>query len=562
MTGKISRFAAKRAERCWQRAVALLKVGATAEAAALFTQALQEDPTAADAWLGLHATGERRDEAVAAMAYHSASFGTLRAKFGTPLKSSFQIGEFVTFRLETARDLWLASQTALLDSGDLGRAWAALSEAYLDCDETRFVCTRWAYLSKDWQKVLTLSPGIQDAFLRDEAQLHVAQALVHQKVWHEALNTLAPLPLALEKGSRFDAEVAYWRGRAHEGLGAHEEALKHFQYSFRYRPGLHDVSERAQAVLVKSPGAAAPEPSPAAPADPVAEQERGDLLAEARAELDAMIGLESVKRQVRTLIAQLEMASLREKEGIPSRTRPQHFVFAGPPGTGKTTVARIVGKIFAGLGLLESGHVVEAQRVDLVGQHLGSTALKTSGVIDSAMDGVLFIDEAYALQNSGYTGGDAFGSEALQVLLKRAEDDRERLVVVLAGYRKEMDGLLASNPGLTSRFTTHIEFPSYTPDELRLIAESILSTGGDVLSPEAADALDHTLRTAADLIDTLGNGRFVRNLCQKATAQRDLRLSVTTRRGSGLSREDLVTVLASDVFAATDELTAATARDA
>lgn len=184
------------------------------------------------------------------------------------------------------------------------------------------------------------------------------------------------------------------------------------------------------------------------------------------------------KRQVRSLSAQLRMAAVRRSQGLAAAPAPQHLVFAGPPGTGKTTVARIVGKIFAGLGLLERGHVVEAQRVDLVGQRLGETAIKTSGAIDRALDGVLFIDEAYALSNTGYSGGDAFGKEALQVLLKRAEDDRHRLVVVLAGYPNEIAELLSTNPGLASRFNTRVDFPSYAADELALIAESFLAAQG------------------------------------------------------------------------------------
>ncbi|MGW1817113.1 AAA family ATPase [Streptomyces sp. NPDC002125] len=175
-------------------------------------------------------------------------------------------------------------------------------------------------------------------------------------------------------------------------------------------------------------------------------------------------------------------------------------------------MARVVGKVFAGLGLLARGHVVEAQRVDLVGQHLGETAIKTSKIIDEALDGVLFIDEAYALSNTGYSGGDAFGKEALQVLLKRAEDDRHRLVVILAGYPNEIAELLSTNPGLASRFNTRVDFPAYSADELVLIAESFLGAQGDAPTEEAALAL----RTSCDLavtdglIDRLGNGRFAR----------------------------------------------------
>ncbi|AKG44735.1 ATPase AAA [Streptomyces xiamenensis] len=539
--------------------------GHTAAAVTAFDAAVRHDPTTADAWLGLHAVGERQQEALDFMGRHAEMFGTLRTRHRMPLSSRFSLGEHVTFRLENRRDLWLAQHAALLDNGLPHEAWASLGQAYLDCDETRFLCTRCAYLRQEWRGVLSLSGGIEDAFLRDEAHMYTGVALVHLEIFHEALRTLAPLPQRLESGGHFEAEVAYWRGRAHQGLGSNEEALKHFQYAFRCWPGLYDVAELARATrpepvtvtpptphsdVVAAPQAPEP-PDPSSPND----EDRTAALTEALAELDGMIGLEPVKRQIRTMVAQLRMAALREQQGLPTSTRPQHFVFAGPPGTGKTTVARIVGRFFSGLGLLARGHVVEAQRADLVGQHLGSTALKTSTVIDSAMDGVLFIDEAYSLSNDGYHGGDAFGDEALQVLLKRAEDDRDRLVVILAGYWQEMASLLAVNPGLTSRFTTLVEFPSYTPDELGRIARVLLSQSGDVLSADAEDVLTRSLHTVADRIDVLGNGRFVRNLCQKAAAQRDLRLEEALVAGVTPTRGELVTVREPDLTSAFRELT-------
>ncbi len=182
-------------------------------------------------------------------------------------------------------------------------------------------------------------------------------------------------------------------------------------------------------------------------------------LDEALGLLDAMIGLEPVKRQVREIAAQLQVARMRQEQGLVTRPPTRHFVFTGPPGTGKTTVARVLGRIFAAAGLLARPEVVEAQRADLVGEHLGATALKTNKIVDSALGGVLFVDEAYALSNPGYSGGDAFGAEAVQTLLKRAEDDRDRLVVVFAGYEADMDRFLASNPGLASRFDVRVGFP-------------------------------------------------------------------------------------------------------
>lgn len=551
----------KRCERAWTEAVGFLQQGRPDWAATRFEQAVQHDSSAADAWLGLHAAGQRQMEALDAMSRHYASFGALRSKCGMALKSSFDLGVYVTFRLETARDLWLAAVARLLDERQLDEAWRSLEEAHLDCDETRFAATRYAFLKQDWRLVLHFSRNITDRFLRDEAQLYVARALVEQHVFHEALNALAPLPQALARESRFEGEVAYVRGLAYEGLGHQEEALRHFQYAFRCFPTLADVATRAQAVTVQATATPAPYTPPPAQTSaqaspPDDSQTREVLLAEAMGLLDGMVGLEGIKRQLRTLTAQLRMAALRREQGLPSTSAPQHFVFTGPPGTGKTTVARIIGQVFAGLGLLEQGQLVEAQRVDLVGQHLGETAIKTTKIIDSALDGVLFIDEAYALSNSGYSGGDAFGDEALQVLLKRAEDDRDRLVVILAGYPHEITELLATNPGLASRFTTRVDFPSYSAAELVQIAHSLMDTQGDVLDEDADNILEACCRRAVDnnLVDHLGNGRFARELCRKAAALRDLRLYEHHADSGTLTREEITTVRATDISHAYQDL--------
>ena len=273
----------------------------------------------------------------------------------------------------------------------------------------------------------------------------------------------------------------------------------------------------------------------------------------ALAELDGLVGLEPVKRQVHEIVAQLQVARLRDRQGLASQPPSRHFVFTGPPGTGKTTVARIVGRIFAALGLLVRPEVIEAHRADLVGEHLGSTAIKTSKLIDSAMGGVLFIDEAYALHNEAYSGGDAFGSEAIATLLKRAEDDRERLVIVLAGYTDDMDRMLRSNPGLASRFSTRITFPSYSPAELAKIAQVIAAQPGDVFDAEALPVLESIFVQAAEdgRIDALGNGRFARSLYERACASRDVRVSL---QGEAATAADLTTVLAADLLTAYREL--------
>jgi SpoVK/Ycf46/Vps4 family AAA+-type ATPase len=264
------------------------------------------------------------------------------------------------------------------------------------------------------------------------------------------------------------------------------------------------------------------------------------------AELDELVGLEPVKEQVRAIAAQLRVAKLRDRQGLTSQPPTRHFVFTGPPGTGKTTVARILGRIFAALGLLVRPEVIEAHRADLVAEHLGSTAIKTNKLIDSAMGGVLFIDEAYSLHNEGYLGGDAFGAESVQTLLKRAEDDRDRLVIVLAGYPDDMERFLRSNPGLASRFSTRVTFPSYQPADLVQISNLLAEQAGDMFDPAAKQVLGRIFRHACETgrIDELGNGRFARSLFERACACRDLRV---VRLGENATAADLTTLLAADV---------------
>ena len=271
------------------------------------------------------------------------------------------------------------------------------------------------------------------------------------------------------------------------------------------------------------------------------------------AELSVLIGLEPVKQQVRAIAAQLRVAKMRDFHGLASQPPARHFVFSGPPGTGKTTVARILGRIFAAHGLLVRPEVVEAHRADLVGEHLGSTAIKTNKLVDSAIGGVLFIDEAYSLHNDGYSGGDAFGSEAVQTLLKRAEDDRDRLVIILAGYPDDMDRFLRSNPGLASRFSTRVTFPSYTPADLVRIAELLAEQAGDMFDPPAKEVLGAIFAYACEAgrIDELGNGRFARSLFERACACRDVRV---VRLGEQATAADLTTLTAADVETAYRDL--------
>jgi type VII secretion ATPase EccA len=227
------------------------------------------------------------------------------------------------------------------------------------------------------------------------------------------------------------------------------------------------------------------------------------------------------------------MAKVRAARGMKVGQQSKHMIFTGPPGTGKTTIARVVANILAGLGVIAEPKLIETSRKDFVGEYLGHTAVKTSKTIDRALGGVLFIDEAYALvQDSKQGGGDQFGTEALDTLLARMENDRDRLVVIIAGYSVDIDRLLETNDGLRSRFATRIEFDSYSPEEIVDIAKVIATNNDSSLSEEAAKRLLEaaTLLSERKLngkpaLDIAGNGRYSRQLVEAGEQCRDMRLT-------------------------------------
>lgn len=239
--------------------------------------------------------------------------------------------------------------------------------------------------------------------------------------------------------------------------------------------------------------------------------------------LETLIGLESVKDEVRKLTNFIKIQQLRSNQGLKTSPISYHCVFTGNPGTGKTTVARIIAEIYKELGILSKGHLVETDRSGLVAEYVGQTAVKTNKIIDSALDGVLFIDEAYSLVTGS---GNDYGLEAISTLLKRMEDDRDRLVVVLAGYGAEMKTFIDSNPGLQSRFNRYIHFNDYSIDELVDIFKLNVSKHDYTLSDEVADILRTYIDNAVANKDKyFGNARFIRNLFEKTLENQATRLA-------------------------------------
>ena len=262
-------------------------------------------------------------------------------------------------------------------------------------------------------------------------------------------------------------------------------------------------------------------------------------------DLDGLIGLNIVKEEVKTLRNYIIIQQEREKKGLKSTQVSYHCVFTGNPGTGKTTVARIVADVYRSLGVLKKGHLVETDRSGLVADYVGQTATKTNKIIDRALDGVLFIDEAYSLVGGG---DNDYGKEAIATLLKRMEDDRDRLVVILAGYSDEMKQFIDSNPGLQSRFNRYIHFPDYNADELFQIFEVNCKKNDYVMTEEAKTALKSLLdKAVAEKDKNFGNARFVRNLFEKTLERQANRLS----KQENLSKEMLTEITESDLMAVT-----------
>ncbi|MFG2719999.1 AAA family ATPase [Streptomyces sp. NPDC048416] len=605
------------ADLAWLRGVDAYTMGAYPQAEEEFRTAVRLDPSMADGWLGLHALRVDTTTALLRMYRHRERFGEQRSSHHRTLNSWYWLGWWVQPVLESPRDLLLAHASHWLDGRhvpELDRALAGLPPVDTD-PQVRFLHACRAYLVKDWdQLVRHTEPLVDDPLLGIEAGLFGGMARVRLDMFGQAEPLLSAALMRCRSEQPQRKELRYWLARAHEGTGRSAAALPLYRAVHRVDPAFMDTAARLTAItendgfdgsddspdlaavalsgfgdtveaeaesvlgldppdgreLRLAPETQAPLPGasgaardgardkPGLPAQPGAPRfpagpTDSALLAEALAELERMVGLEPVKRQVKALSAQLNMARLRASQGLPVQPPKRHFVFSGPSGTGKTTVARILGRVFYALGLLGGDHLVEAQRADLVGEFLGQTAVKANELIDSALGGVLFVDEAYSLSNSGYSKGDAYGDEALQVLLKRAEDNRDHLVVILAGYPEGMDRLLAANPGLSSRFTTRVDFPSYRPLELTSIGEVLAAENGDAWDEEALDELRSISGHVVDQgwIDELGNGRFLRTLYEKSCAYRDLRLSMYP---STPTRDDLSTLRLPDLMQAYGEV--------
>jgi type VII secretion ATPase EccA len=532
-----------------------------------------------DAWTGLAAAGDVSIRVLESVWRTASTAGVLQREVELApgaVGFRYDTGLYLQFRATGPDDFALAYAAALAEAGkfaDADQMVSAITERRPSWREARWVSVVINYRAERWSDVVKLlTPIVNDSDL-DEAFSHAAKitlgtALARLGMFAPALSYLeepdGPIAVAALDGALAKGLVL----RAHVDEDSASEVLQDLYAAHpeneQVEQALSDTSfgivttTAARIEARTDPWDPDTEPSPGDFVDPGAQERKRVLLHEAERELDEFIGLEKVKDQVARLKSAVAMELVRKQRGLEVAQRTHHLVFTGPPGTGKTTIARVVAKIYCGLGLLKRENIKEVHRADLIGQHIGETEAKTNAIIDSALDGVLFLDEAYALVATGAKND--FGLVAIDTLLARMENDRDRLVVIVAGYRADLDRFLDTNQGLRSRFTRSIDFPSYKAPELIEIANFMAAKRDSAFEQAALEDLEALFGHLANSskpdatgverrgLDIAGNGRFVRNVVEKSEEEREFRLDHSEHAETGeFTDEELMTITAGDV---------------
>lgn len=539
-----------------------------------------------DAWTGLAAAGDVSLRVLEAVSRTVATAGTLQRQVDLApgsLGFRYDTGLYLQFRAATPDEFQLAYAAALATAGrfaDADQIVAGLTARRPKWREARWVSVVINYRAERWSDVVKLlTPIVNDADL-DAAFSHAAKialgtALARLGMFAPSLSYLeepdGPVAVAAVDGALAKALVL----RAHVDEDSASEVLQDLYAAHpeneQVEQALTDTSfgivttTAARIEARTDPWDPETEPSAEDFVDPAAHERKAVLLHEAERQLAEFIGLDEVKNQVSRLKSSVAMELVRKQRGLAVAQRAHHLVFAGPPGTGKTTIARVVAKIYCGLGLLKRENIREVHRADLIGQHIGETEAKTNAIIDSALDGVLFLDEAYALVATGAKND--FGLVAIDTLLARMENDRDRLVVIIAGYRADLDKFLDTNEGLRSRFTRNIDFPSYAPSELVEIANTMAEQRDSIFEQAALEHMEALFTKLATEstpdangisrrnLDIAGNGRFVRNIVERSEEEREFRLDHSEHAGTGeFTDEELMTITDDDVARSVEPL--------
>jgi len=379
---------------------------------------------------------------------------------------------------------------------------------------------KYAEAEAAYQQAVRLEPG-NAAYHDDVGQVLFAQ------------HNYADAEAAQREAARLSPDEAVFRFNVAADLhaqGKHEEAEAAYQEALRLEAGnaaFHDDVDRIAAGASETERTSGQVGQPAEPDQPSSERQATaaelpslDVLL---GQLDGLTGLAPVKAEVLQLIDMVRAEQMRRAAALPVSQVSRHLVFTGNPGTGKTMVARLLGQLYAAIGVLGTGQLVEVTRSDLVAGYVGQTAIKTTEAVNRALGGILFIDEAYALTRSAGSGQVDFGQEAVDTLVKLMEDHRHELVVIVAGYGEEMAQFISANPGLPSRFPRTIHFPDYSTDELLSIFKGICEHDGYEISADALDGL-HRYMERLPRTREFGNGRLVRNLFEAALSRQASRV--------------------------------------
>lgn len=513
----------------------------------IFSEITSHDETACDAWVGRIRCGDTDRVTLFRAWFSRNNFGQLAGaaeismnSVGARVPIGGQFGD-ITYPVNSPLAITMGFAVNEAAEGNFADAMEALEDAPATGAEhlVSWVKAVVYAAAERWTDVIEEVRGATawpDKFLAAAASVAHGVAAANLGLFTEAERRLTEANSS-PAGEACATSIAWFLAMTRRNQGNEESAvalLEWLQASHsepKVAAALRDPNYRLQTTTSEK---IASRQDPWDPSSAVTDNSgRERLLEEAQAELDRQIGLSRVKEQIERYRAATQMAKVRAARGMKVGQTSKHMIFTGPPGTGKTTIARVVANILAGLGVIAEPKLIETSRKDFVGEYLGHTAVKTSKTIDRALGGVLFIDEAYALvQDSKQGGGDQFGTEALDTLLARMENDRDRLVVIIAGYSVDIDRLLETNDGLRSRFATRIEFDSYSPEEIVDIAKVIATNNDSALSEEAAKRLLEaaTLLSERKLndkpaLDIAGNGRYARQLVEAGEQCRDMRLT-------------------------------------
>ena len=536
----------------------------------LFSEITAVDESACDAWVGRIRCGDTERATVFRAWYSRGNFGQLAGAAEISMNSlaaripiGGQFGD-ITYPVNSPLAITMGFAVNETAAGNYADAMDAL-DGVVSAGAEHLVAWVKAVIygaSERWTDVINEvrgAGGWPDKFLAAAAGVAHGVAAANLGLFSEAERRLTESNSS-PAGEACAPAIAWYLAMTRRSQGNEDAAVALLEWLQATHPdpkvaaALKDPMFR---LTTTTPEKIAARKDPWDPASVVADTSgREKLLAEAQGELDRQIGLSRVKEQIEAYRAATQMARVRAARGMKVAQTSKHMIFTGPPGTGKTTIARVVANILAGLGVITEPKLVETSRKDFVGEYLGHTAMKTSATIDRALGGVLFIDEAYALVQEGLQGGDAFGAEAMDTLLARMENDRDRLVVIIAGYGADIDRLLESNDGLRSRFATRIEFDSYSADEIIEIAKVIAENNDSSLNDEAAKRvleaatlLGQRSLNGKPALDIAGNGRYARQLVEAGEQNRDMRLARSLDLDS-LDVEQLSEITGDDMAAA------------